>query len=209
MAGAGIAPAWCATSIPPLNIAIVGMAVTRNFRPRLGNSSVFTFATTKRPAVSFAILTTSGATILHGPHQGAQKSTSTGNTEWLVSASKARALLMLIGSRGDRNSLLHWPQWKVCPSPSYFSRLRFPHLGQTTSNPRSSGSTLLMWNPGFSRVQIVHDHFGGAKHFVTPAITRLQNLDHRVVWLGRVVAHGDRLVAMRIERPADRCLRFN
>ncbi len=46
----------------------------------------------RRPAVSFATLRTSGATILHGPHQGAQKSTSTGTAEWLISASKARSL---------------------------------------------------------------------------------------------------------------------
>ena len=93
------------------------MAVTRNFCPRLGNSSVFTLATTKWPAVSFATLTISGATILHGPHHGAQKSTSTGKADRLVSASKTRSLLRSIGSRGGCNSFLHWPQRNVCPSP--------------------------------------------------------------------------------------------
>ena len=43
-----------------------------------GLSSVLTFATTKRPGYSAAILSSAGATIRHGPHQGAQKSTSTG-----------------------------------------------------------------------------------------------------------------------------------
>src|SRR5436190_1204902 len=76
--GAGIAPAWRAISRPFRNKVIVGIAVTRKRYPRVGTSSVFTFATSRRPAVSFATLRTSGATILHGPHHGAQKSTSTG-----------------------------------------------------------------------------------------------------------------------------------
>jgi hypothetical protein len=87
----GIAPAWRATSKPFSNNVIVGMAETRKRRPRDGTSSVFTFATSKRPAVSLATFRTSGATILHGPHHGAQKSTSTGTLEWFTRASKARS----------------------------------------------------------------------------------------------------------------------
>jgi hypothetical protein len=45
MAGAAIAPAWCATSIPFLKIDIVGIAVTRKRRAKLGSSSVLTLAT--------------------------------------------------------------------------------------------------------------------------------------------------------------------
>ena len=70
--GAGIAPAWRAISRPFQNNVIVGIAVTRKRYPRVGTSSVFTFATSRRPAVSLATLRTSGATILQGPHQGAQ-----------------------------------------------------------------------------------------------------------------------------------------
>jgi hypothetical protein len=86
--GAGIAPAWRATSRPFRNNVIVGIAETRKRYPKVGTSSVFTFATRSRPAVSLATLRTSGATILHGPHHGAQKSTSTGTAEWLTNASK-------------------------------------------------------------------------------------------------------------------------
>ena len=45
MAGAAIAPAWCATSIPFLKIDIVGIALTRKRRAKLGSSSVLTLAT--------------------------------------------------------------------------------------------------------------------------------------------------------------------
>jgi hypothetical protein len=44
--GAGIAPAWRATSRPLRNKAIVGIAVIRKRAARLGTSSVFTFART-------------------------------------------------------------------------------------------------------------------------------------------------------------------
>jgi hypothetical protein len=66
-----------------------------------------------------------------------------------------------------------------------------------------------MWNFSFFVIQIVHNYFGRTKHFVAPAITGLQNLDHSMIGLRWVVAHGDRFVAMRVEGPADRFLRFN
>src|SRR5439155_17287641 len=65
--GAGIAPAWRAISRPFRNNVIVGNAETRKRYPRVGTSSVFTVATSRRPAVSLATLRTSGATILQGP----------------------------------------------------------------------------------------------------------------------------------------------
>jgi hypothetical protein len=45
------------------------------------SASVSTFAITRRPARAPASLTSSGATARHGPHQVAQKSTSTGRGE--------------------------------------------------------------------------------------------------------------------------------
>jgi hypothetical protein len=47
--------------------------------------------TFSRPAFSRPNCSTSGETIRHGPHQGAQKSTSTG-TEAMISASNVSAL---------------------------------------------------------------------------------------------------------------------
>src|SRR6266480_2151079 len=73
IAGAGMAPACRATSNPPLIKTMVGIAVIRNFLAKAGDSSVLTLATPHRPTPSAAILRISGATILQGPHQGAQK----------------------------------------------------------------------------------------------------------------------------------------
>ena len=132
----------------------VGMAVMRKRADRLGSSSVFTFATTKWPAVSRATLANSGATILHGPHHGAQKSTRTGKAEWLIRALKARSLVTLIGSAGGGISLWHLPQRKVCFNASYFSRLRWAQRGQATSNPRLSASIALTQE--FRRLNQIH-----------------------------------------------------
>ena len=52
-----------------------------------GRSSVFTLITIQRPAPLAATLATSGAIILHGAHHGAQKSTSAGNADLLMSVS--------------------------------------------------------------------------------------------------------------------------
>src|SRR5437763_2863477 len=71
-----MAPTCRETSRPSLNNVIVGIALMRKRRARFCAFSVFTFATTHFPAPSCATLFSSGATILHGPHHGAQKSTT-------------------------------------------------------------------------------------------------------------------------------------
>ena len=63
-------------------------------------------------------LATSGATILHGAHHGAQKSTSTGSADWPMSASNSVGLRVSIGSEGDGSSVWHWLQRKVWPRRS-------------------------------------------------------------------------------------------
>jgi hypothetical protein len=138
IAGAAIAPTCRVTSWPSLNNAIVGIALIRKRRARFCAFSVFTFATSHFPAPSRATLLSSGATILHGPHQGAQKSTSTGSADCVVKASKARSLATSIGSPGALSSVPHFPQRPVPPSLSYFKRLRWPHFGQVINTPRSS-----------------------------------------------------------------------
>jgi hypothetical protein len=50
-------------------------------------------------------LRSSGATILHGPHHGAQKSTSTGRVDRLISASNAKSLGTSTGSLGGQLGL--------------------------------------------------------------------------------------------------------
>src|ERR1017187_2665926 len=53
-----------------------------------GFSSTLTLATLTRPACSVAISSSTGASILQGPHHSAQKSTSTGWPDFRTSASK-------------------------------------------------------------------------------------------------------------------------
>jgi hypothetical protein len=129
----------------------------RKRRARFCASSVLTFATSHFPAPSRATLLSSGATILHGPHHGAQKSTNTGRADRAVKASKARSLATSIGSPGALSSVPHFPQRPVPPSLSNFRRLRWPQLGQVTNTPRSSScvefiekfivATYVCWSP--------------------------------------------------------------
>ena len=126
-----MAPTCRVTSRPSLNNAIVGIALMRKRRARFCASSVLTFATTHLPAPSCATLFSSGATILHGPHHGAQKSTNTGRAERAVKASNARSFATSIGSPGALSSVPHFPQRPVPPSLSYFRRLRWPHFGRS------------------------------------------------------------------------------
>src|SRR5271170_6261169 len=57
-----------------------------------GFSSMLTLATVTRPAISVARSSRNGATILHGPHHSAQKSTSTGSLARSTTASKLLSL---------------------------------------------------------------------------------------------------------------------
>ena len=76
----GTAPTTVSTFWPPLNIINVGMLLIPYWLATLGFSSVFNLKTLIFPSKSLEIYSTIGATILHGPHQGAQKSTRTGRS---------------------------------------------------------------------------------------------------------------------------------
>src|SRR5438874_11154797 len=125
MAGAAIAPTCRVTSRPSLNNAIVGIALMRKRRARFCALSVLTFATSHFPAPSRATLLSSGATILHGPHHGAQKSTNAGRADRVVKASKARSLATSIGSPGGLNSGPLFPQRPVSLVWSFLLRFRW------------------------------------------------------------------------------------
>src|SRR5262245_41184262 len=62
-----------------------------------GCSSTFTFATTAWPCRSRAISSSAGASILHGPHHSAQKSTRTGRLDWSTSRSKLVSVGSMVG----------------------------------------------------------------------------------------------------------------
>jgi hypothetical protein len=79
-AAKGIAPEIRCTSTPFLNRIMVGMADMPYCCARCCFSSVFTFTTTMRPFQSCASTLSTGAIILQGPHQSAQKSVSTGRS---------------------------------------------------------------------------------------------------------------------------------
>src|SRR5688500_1148212 len=94
-----------------------------NIPDTCGNSSVFNLATRRRPPVIPATFSTSGATIRHGPHQGAQKSTSTGTDELLIIAWKTGELPTSTGEPRAGSAALqlaHWP-----PSPRRRYGIRF------------------------------------------------------------------------------------
>src|SRR5215468_4110080 len=74
----GSAPSMRSATLPSLNRMNVGIDVTWYFMATLDDSSTLSFATLSLPAYWLASSSTSGATERHGPHQGAQKSTSTG-----------------------------------------------------------------------------------------------------------------------------------
>src|SRR5712692_1564801 len=77
-ASAPIAPVIRSRSIPWSINTSVGMPRTPNLSCRPGSRSVFTLTAFSLPASSLESRSTAGATMRHGPHQGAQKSIRTG-----------------------------------------------------------------------------------------------------------------------------------
>src|SRR4051812_13996823 len=78
MAPLGLAPMMLFTGLPPWNTVMVGVDMTWESRAICGFSSMLSFAIVSLSRCSAAISSSTGATILHGPHHSAQKSTSTG-----------------------------------------------------------------------------------------------------------------------------------
>src|SRR6476469_1038946 len=62
--------------------------------------STFTLMILARDAFSAAISSSTGASILQGPHHSAQKSTSTGTLDFRTSVSKFASLISIIGLIG-------------------------------------------------------------------------------------------------------------
>src|SRR6185437_1121012 len=98
-----------------------------------GFSSTLTLTTFRAPARSAASCASTGSTILHGPHQGAQKSTRTG-TLALVSASKLDSSAATTQGSGD----LQLAQRSV-PLAVGFARFLVPHEGHAMIAAMRSG----------------------------------------------------------------------
>jgi len=75
------APIFCDTTSPFLKIASVGILKTLYFCASSLFSSTFTLTKSTLPLYSFESYSTTGDTVLHGPHHSAQKSTKTGFVE--------------------------------------------------------------------------------------------------------------------------------
>src|SRR5690349_11148183 len=101
------------TGSPSLNRINVGIDTTWKSRAVPGLASTSIFATVSAPAFSAAISSRTGAIILHGPHQDAQKSTRTGvllertscENESSVTATVALVLSLMWCSCRERGGL--------------------------------------------------------------------------------------------------------
>src|SRR5215211_5238405 len=71
---------------------MVGMLMIPNACDRRGFASTSTFTTSTTPSYFAASFSISGATIRHGPHHSAQKSTTTGFVLWSTSVSKVASV---------------------------------------------------------------------------------------------------------------------
>src|SRR5690606_40983296 len=100
------APIWVACTWPSLNSSSIGIERTWYFRAVARFSSTLTLAILTLPAYWSASSSRAGAIILHGPHQGAQKSTSTGSADCSTVASKSASLAWMTCSLTER--LLEW-----------------------------------------------------------------------------------------------------
>ncbi len=87
----GSAPLSTSTLLPCLKIISVGMLRIAKRIASAGSASVSTLIKRALPASSAAVCSKTGAKLRHGPHHGAQKSTTTGRSSpssaskvWLV-----------------------------------------------------------------------------------------------------------------------------
>src|SRR5579884_446786 len=109
----GTAPTTSSTRWPSLKNSSLGIDMIPYRLASSGSSSTFTFKTLTRPAYSSASASTWGAIILQGPHQTAQKSTSTGTDDCRTCSSKslevtAAALLIVSNLRIRNSSFAFW-----------------------------------------------------------------------------------------------------
>src|SRR5215217_3002272 len=92
------------TSTPPLKKIIVGMAMIPSEPAMRCSSSVLSLAIVSLPSYSPASSSRIGATARHGPHQGAQKSTTTGTSDCSTFCSNSLSVTV-IGLAMKRASL--------------------------------------------------------------------------------------------------------
>ena len=97
-AGSGWAPTTRSTGLPSRRNTSVGIELASNVRATCGLSSTLTLTTLTLPAYLSARRSSTGATMRHGPHQGAQRSTST-NSLVVVTCAKSASVASAIQGR--------------------------------------------------------------------------------------------------------------
>ena len=102
----GAAPTWRATSFPWRNRTRVGTPRTPNRAWTDGASSTLTLTSLQRPASSLASSSSKGLIVRHGPHHGAQRSTTTGRGLRSATSTKVASSASTTHARG----CLHWAQ---------------------------------------------------------------------------------------------------
>ena len=90
--------------------AVVGMLRTSKRLAVCGFSSTLSFATRAWPPSSAASSSSVGASVRHGPHHGAQASTSTGSGERSTSAAKVASVTVSGAASSRGNGCLQRPQ---------------------------------------------------------------------------------------------------
>jgi len=95
----GMAPMKPSTGWPFLKAMTAGMDWMPSCPATAGCSSMFIFTSRTLPRASATTFSRAGCNCLQGPHQGAQKSTSTGwfRESWITSAVKLLVVTSLTG----------------------------------------------------------------------------------------------------------------
>src|ERR1700753_2605022 len=124
----GTAPICLSTISPFLKYNKAGILRMPNFIDMPGLLSTFTLPTTALPSYSFAISSTTGPTMRQGPHHSAQKSISTGLSDFSTSSSKfasviSKAMIFLFFKFRYTNIYYSncLPQWLTCQSDNYIT----------------------------------------------------------------------------------------
>ena len=116
----------------------VGTAWIWNRRPSAGARSTSTLTSLITPVRSVASCSSAGLTMRHGPHQVAQKSTSTG-----IDARSATAAKSLSAASAIHGSECRQLPHRGTPSATDGTRLRLPQCGQVTTVLRATTSAVI------------------------------------------------------------------
>jgi hypothetical protein len=140
IAESGIAPAFLANSRPALNTAINGIALIRNRCTKPGNSSVFTFATSQRPGPSLATFSHFGRDHFARSAPWRPKIHQYWQRRLTGHSFEHRFLLHFNRLAGRTELSVTLSAMKLVSKSCVNQAITWPHFGQASTKPRSSGS---------------------------------------------------------------------